>query len=316
MIDEERAAIMQYDGGLTRQQAEGHAMTTENKELLDLTAIYATEVFAPGGVEKILQEVKKKSHIENPDITTEKGRSEIISTAYQIARSKTGLDALGKELVEDQKRKTALIDAERKKLRDGLDALKDEVRKPVTDWENTEKDRIAGHQGRMQNMRELLNFDYVPKSGDITERLQKIEDMNTHNFQEFQTQYETIRETVQNRLSERLAEQIKIEAESEELEALRAEKIKRDEMDRAATQQREADERANLRVTQEQEAAAKAEKDRAANVEHRRKINNAAVERLSEIVRVHLESGNTDELPKAIIGAIARDQVPNVKISY
>jgi len=70
-----------------------------------------------------------------PDVSTKKGRDAIASMAYKVAKSKTALDGLGKELVAELKQIPALIDAERKRMRDTLDAWRDEVRKPVDDWE-------------------------------------------------------------------------------------------------------------------------------------------------------------------------------------
>ena len=69
--------------------------------------------------------------------------------AYKVARSKTALDEQGKELVGAIKKQSGEIDAERKRVRDELDALKDEVRKPLTDWENAEKERVAAQEAAL-----------------------------------------------------------------------------------------------------------------------------------------------------------------------
>ena len=69
------------------------------------------------------------------DVTTAKGRKEIVSRAFRVTKAKTYLDSLGKDLVADMKRQTGLVDASRKRMRDYLDELAEETRKPVDDYE-------------------------------------------------------------------------------------------------------------------------------------------------------------------------------------
>ena len=83
------------------------------------------------------------------DITTEDGRERIKSVAYKIARSKTTLDEIGKEHVADIKAKSAAIDKERKTIRDRLDALKEEVRGPLTAWEDAEEKRVGDNEAAL-----------------------------------------------------------------------------------------------------------------------------------------------------------------------
>lgn len=111
----------------------------ENKTPLE---IFSTE----GGVDPIIEKIEQEVRSFVPDMTTKEGRKEIASLAYKVARSKTMLDDMGKTLTEDWKRQSAKVDAERRKVRDRLDALKDEVRKPLDEWEAAEEQRIEGHK--------------------------------------------------------------------------------------------------------------------------------------------------------------------------
>jgi len=96
----------------------------------------AVQVFsAPNGLDPFLAQIRAEIDAFVPDVSTKKGRDAIASMAYKVAKSKTALDGLGKELVAELKQIPALIDAERKRMRDILDAWRDEVRKPVDDWE-------------------------------------------------------------------------------------------------------------------------------------------------------------------------------------
>jgi len=115
-------------------------------------------IFTNKGIDPLLEDIKKRVADFKPDISTDDGRQEIKSFAYKIARSKTALDDMGKELVSEWKSKSKLVDAERKRVRDAMDEMRDAVRKPLTDWEDAEKERIAVHVG---NMAEIANAGLV-----------------------------------------------------------------------------------------------------------------------------------------------------------
>ena len=80
-----------------------------------------------------------------PDVTTKKGRDAIASMAHKVARSKTYIDNAGKALVAELKALPKQIDESRRVVRERLDALKDEVRRPLTEWE-AEQERIKAEE--------------------------------------------------------------------------------------------------------------------------------------------------------------------------
>ncbi|MFH7094632.1 hypothetical protein ACHWI2_18880, partial [Klebsiella pneumoniae] len=80
-----------------------------------------------------------------PDVTTKKGRDAIASMALKVARSKTYIDNAGKDLVAELKALPKQIDESRRVVRERLDALKDEVRRPLTEWE-AEQERIKAEE--------------------------------------------------------------------------------------------------------------------------------------------------------------------------
>ena len=139
----------------TEAHAAQPAITSASTELAIISAIPAivlAEFFKPNGADAVLsalkEEVRKVAAML--DISTPSGREAIASLAYKVARSKTALDEKGKELVGAIKKQSGEIDAERKRVRDELDALKDEVRKPLTDWEDAEKECVAAHEQELQ----------------------------------------------------------------------------------------------------------------------------------------------------------------------
>jgi len=76
------------------------------------------------------------------DMSTGVSRARTASLARKVATYKGSLDTIGKELVKGWKDKSAVVDANRKKMRDSLDQLKIEARLPLTLWEQ-EQARIA-----------------------------------------------------------------------------------------------------------------------------------------------------------------------------
>ena len=87
--------------------------------------------------------VEKMARALVADPLTKEGASQIKSCARQIASVKKRIDDIGKEVVADLKKLPGQIDANRKSLRERLEALQDDIRRPVTEIENRE-DEIDG----------------------------------------------------------------------------------------------------------------------------------------------------------------------------
>lgn len=96
-------------------------------------------------IETIVEMVRQEVSGHVPDLGTVKGRKAIASLSAKVSKSKVLLDGLGKDLVSDIKQQAKVIDAARKTARDSLDELRDETRKPLTEWEE-EQDRLALQQ--------------------------------------------------------------------------------------------------------------------------------------------------------------------------
>ncbi len=108
-------------------------------ELIQTTDINPVKLFSESGLDPILEEITEHVKSLDADLSTAKGRKEIASMAHKVAKSKTYLDELGKDLVAGQKATIKKVDGERKRMRDYLDNLKAEVRKPLTEWEEAEQ---------------------------------------------------------------------------------------------------------------------------------------------------------------------------------
>lgn len=118
-------------------------------EIMDLVVIEkknAMAVFTNNDqLDPLIELIEKEARSLVPDVTTKKGRDAIASMAHKVARSKTYIDNAGKDLVAELKALPKQIDESRRVVRERLDALKDEVRRPLTEWE-AEQDRIKAEE--------------------------------------------------------------------------------------------------------------------------------------------------------------------------
>lgn len=100
----------------------------------------------PAKLDAIYGHVEKMARGLVADPLTKDGASQIKSCARQIASVKKRIDDIGKDVVAELKMMPGQIDANRKNLRERLEALRDDIRRPVTEIENRE-DEIEGIKG-------------------------------------------------------------------------------------------------------------------------------------------------------------------------
>ena len=202
----------------------------------------------PDHIESILQQVEKEVNSFVPDVSTKKGRDAIASLGLKVAKTKTYLDGLGKDLVTEYKEVPKKIDASRKTVRDRLDALKEKVLLPKLEYE-AEQERIAAEAAYAAMWQEAHEMD----ASITAERLVKKESdhemalLMNDAFDRTQADKKAEDERLQKERDDRIA-------------AEAAAKVKRD-ADLAAQQEREASARreAELKLQAEQ-----AERDRVA----------------------------------------------------
>jgi len=225
---------------------------SDQSTVIPITQRDPAVIFTKKGTDDILGRAREWAKCTSFDTSSPKGRAAIKSTAFQISKSKTTLDNLGKKLVEDEKRKIKLVDAERKRIRDGLDAIRDEVRAPLTQWEETEKQRIAAQEENISKLKNLcLGLENL-SSAELLRRKDIAEGFNDFNWDEdfilpgTQAYSEAI-----SLLSQ--AHEIRVLKEEEELRKKKEAEIlqQREEAERKAA---EAEERAKLAEKKAEEA--------------------------------------------------------------
>ncbi|AVP94669.1 hypothetical protein [Aeromonas rivipollensis] len=243
-------------------------------QLVVIEPTTAVALFTEGqGVAELLADIRQKATSLVPDITTAKGRKEIASIAYAVAKTKTYLDGLGKEQTDKFKEIPKRIDANRKQIRDTLDALKDEVRAPLNQYEAAEEARVAALQSRLARLNELGSSASIEiAAADLQAMLTEVEQTALDDtWQELLPQATVARELAAKRIGEVLAARQKYEAEQAELEELRQKQAEQERIDRE-------------RLIAEQAAAAEAQRQEQARFAAERETQ-LAKEREQQAIR-------------------------------
>lgn len=237
---------------------------------------------APQGLDPYLKKIKDELDAFVPDVTTKKGRDAIASIAYKVAKGKTALDNIGKDLVAELKDVPKKIDAERKRMRDLLDLWKDEVRAPLTAWEKAEQDRVAEHEANIECLKAASTDGLTSAS---IEMLMEVLSSNVIDaaYEEFEAQAHRTKDAAMATYREAHAARLKYEAEQAELAELRAKAAAQEQKDREERIAREAAEKvrreADAKAQAERDAVAKREADAKAAAEHRELQLKLATER-------------------------------------
>lgn len=263
-----------------------------NEELIVPSKESALEVYQKqNGLDPFLEKIRKEIDAFVPDVSTKKGRDAVASMAYKVSKSKTALDDVGKELVNDLKELPKKIDAERKRVREILDSWKEEVRKPLTDWEQEEANRIDKCKSGIENIRLMTADIDVINSITIKERISNLESIVTDAtiFQEFEIEAVRTKESILNQLKQTLVKRDQYESEQAELAKLRSEAEAKAQKDREEKIVKEAEERA-IKFAEDK---AKAEKER---VEQIAKQEKEASDRRELELKLQIERAEKEKL--------------------
>jgi colicin import membrane protein len=237
-------------------------MSTALATIENITAITAIELFKPGTIDVVVEKIETQARNEAAklDISTETGRKAYASLAYAVARSKTYIDDSGKSLGEDLRDKLNAINDDRKKARERLDALKIEVRKPLTDLEKAEDERKAGHEDAIKEIAEAGTFTtqnwQTLGAHPIRERISEIE-RDSRKWEEFEVRAAGVKALSLHQMGVALKQAEKAEVEAAELARLRCEAAERAIQERETAAAKAAKEKA--------EQASEAERQRLEN---------------------------------------------------
>lgn len=188
----------------------------------------ALQAFTDGsGLDVIIQQAKDTVQSFEHDLSTATSRKRTASLARKVASLKTNLDEKGKGLGEGWSKKLNLLNSSRKKMRDELDLLKIEARKPLTDWENDEKERINAIQSRLAHFSVLSSSTHPETSEPLSSNVLKGNLLALEaiiideSFDEFISTAEAKQHQATVALKEHIQAREKFEADQIELEQLR-----------------------------------------------------------------------------------------------
>ncbi|EHF0465847.1 hypothetical protein IEN06_002926 [Salmonella enterica subsp. enterica serovar Javiana] len=314
--------------------------------IIEIAPDMAPSIYVENGLEKFLEQIRE-SVKEVPDLSTAKGRARIASLAAQVSRSKTAVEKPGRDYLRHLKEAVKPAEAELRRFVSACDEMRDEVRRPLTEWE-AEQERIKAEEAAKKKAEEdrkqfeldheialLMNdaFDRELAEKKAEEERQRIaheEELKRQAAEQAKREAEekaaaelaAAKKREEDAIAakaqtELLAKQAQERAEQEAKDA--AAKAEADKKAAIAAEQRKAQEEADRikREAEQKEAARLAEEKhisdekaaRAADVEHRRAINASAVQAL-------IEHGIPEDWAKACVVAIARGKVPATTINY
>jgi colicin import membrane protein len=317
-------------------------------DLIAIDQINPVELFTGDQADPLLAKIRKAAKDFEADVSTFTGRKEIASKAYWVSRSKTALEDARKTLVADWKAKAKKVDAVGKHIRDYLDALRDEVRQPLTEWEEEQK-RIEEEEKR--RVERLIAWDEATLENELFDRRRDIERREAALAQaeaERKEREEAERQAKeQKEREERIAREAteKAAREAEERHRKAQEEARQREIDaKLAAERAERERQAAIeRAEREKQAAVEAERRRAADEAEvrekarledeareqerieaeRREAERKAADRKHQ-AKIHREIlyalinevGIQEEIGKEIICAIAKGKISHVAIQY
>lgn len=206
----------------------------------------------PDLLEKAVKEYEAELSTAAIDLTTTKGRDEIKSRSAEFSRLKVKIEDAGKALTEEWRKKTAEVNAVKSEVSKAFDKLRDDARRPLTEWETAKKkrdDEIAAVIAKIDNMA-LVAADASAQT--VRDRLDWLSSLAIDEawFGAFEPIAAGKRARVTETLTAALSRIEQAERDRAELDRLRAEQAERDRAakeaaDKAAAEQAEKDRIAN-----------------------------------------------------------------------
>jgi len=121
------------------------------------------------GIKAFIERIKKKVDFVNYDVETKQGRESIVSSAFKVTKSKTGIVKEIDRLIELKKEEIApvletieLLKESKKITNSELSALAKKTRQVVTDWEIEQEETAQKLLDEMKakKLSEQLGFDH------------------------------------------------------------------------------------------------------------------------------------------------------------
>lgn len=188
---------------------------SESKQLTSVNDVQEADIpqlFTQGGCDHLIKAIKEKAMAIVPDMSTKKGRQSIASVAHKVRTSKTTLVKHCKAYTDDLNKRKKIAQDESKRMQTAFDAIIEEVRRPLTEFENKEKERTNAIKARIQKLKEIPRQDFTKESCIATISAVSKTPVDD-SFQEFKEEVAKLKAEVIDSLEARLALIEKREAE-------------------------------------------------------------------------------------------------------
>lgn len=270
-------------------------------------AAYMAAFSQPDGMTDIIRQICEQAQSQAAEIGADmekaSDRKKLASIAYAVAKAKTAIDGTGKDLVAEAKAKIKVVDNNRKQVRDELDALRDRIRQPVTEWEDAEKAKQAEIDRLIDEMEAAAQSSENGERLTAAELQQRLESIRQYGEHENDAVRSKATDSIKF-LQDAVAAAEQHEAQQAEIARLQAEQQAREQAERDARIAAEAAERAKA----EAEAKARAEQEAAqqAKWEAEQKAAQAERDKQAALERIEHEKTAAAEAERQRIEAEAR----------
>lgn len=227
----------------------------------------------------------------------------VVPASVVAAARRDALEEAAMRLTDEWRMNTAAVNAEKKRVIERLDALKAEVRKPLTEWEVAEASRVEALEARYEAL--IREAEEARKAQEEQARIA------TERAAQREREMAERRAAEMKEAEERAAEQARQAAErkaAEELAAARA------ETERVKRQAAEAEQRRTEEEAAEKAALAARLADEAHRVSIQVEIQNA----ISELTEDILEEEDAAPVEVALLLTLAlmRGEIPHVEVRF
>ena len=320
--------------------------------LTKVDALTKEQLFIPSVIDPILEMIRTEvtAQAADLDISTPENRKAIASIAFKVTKTKTFIEGKRKELVADEKKRLAGIDAEGRRVWMILEGIADEVRAPLTAFEQKDKDRIARHEAGLMRLQDLAKVLVGASADSIRGMVEAVRAIDVSTFDEFTSMAQGHKSRTLDTLDQALAVTEETERQKAENDRLRAEAATRQQQDAIDAAVREAQEQAAIDAEADRqrleaatqaaerratEAAARAQRDANAAVERERQrvadaeAAEAAAQAKREANKKHVAKVNAEVVEAlmghaaltkieatAVLAALNANAIPHVTIAY
>lgn len=264
-----------------------------NQQLItvdDISAENAPAIYVQGGLAQFVELARAEVASEVPDLSTKKGRERIASLAAKVSKSKVAVEKPGRDYLKRLKEMPKVVETELREFVTAMDALRDETRRPLTEWELAEQARIRLHEQRIEWVRGLDDQLTELDAEQISARIAEVEAVTLgEQWEEFEAEAARVKDAMLTKLRAGLFARERYDLEQAELSRLRQEQAEREQREREERIAREAAERA------QREAEQRAQAEREESIRREQQAQ-AAAERRELELRLQAEQAERERM--------------------